>query len=60
MASDATVQMPRELPGVGVTIPLSALKAGWSVTVYTEQALATLDALRGADDVLTAAKIVLG
>ncbi len=60
VASDATVQMPRELPGVGVTIPLSALKAGWSVTVYTEQALATLDALRGADDVLTAAKIVLG
>ena len=60
VAPDATVQMPRELPGVGVTIPLSALKAGWSATVYTEQAPATLDALRGADDVLTAAKIVLG
>jgi hypothetical protein len=60
VAADATVQMPRELPGVGVTIPLSALTAGWSVTVYTEQALATLDALRGVDNVLTAAKIVLG
>ena len=60
VAPGATVQMPRELPGVGVTIPLSALKAGWSATVYTEQAPATLDALRGADDVLSAAKIVLG
>ena len=60
VAPDATVQMPRELPGVGVTIPLSALNAGWSATVYTEQAPATLDALRGDDDVLTAAKIVLG
>jgi len=60
VAPDATVQMQRELPGVGVTIPLSALKAGWSATVYTEQAPATLDALRGADDILTASKIVLG
>ena len=60
VAPDATVEMPRELPGIGVTIPLSALKAGWSATVYTEQAPATLDALRGADDVLSAAKIVLG
>lgn len=60
IASDATVEMPRELPGVGVTLPLSAVKPGWSATVYTEQAPVTLEALRGDDDILTAAKIVLG
>jgi len=60
VASDATVQIPRELPGVGLVVPLSAVKAGWSATVYTEQAPATLEALRGDDDVLTASKILLG
>ncbi len=60
VASDATVQLPRDLPGVGFSVPLSAVKAGWSATVYTAQAPVTLDAMRGDDNVLTASKIVLG
>ncbi len=60
VASDATVQLTRELPGIGVDLPLSAVKPGWSATVYTVPAPATAAALRGDDDVLTAAKVVLG
>ena len=59
VAPDAIVQLPQELPGVGLTMPLSDLKSGWAATVYTQQASATLAALRGDDAALTAAKISL-
>ena len=60
IAADATVQIPDELPGFGGIVELSAVKPGFSATVYTSPAPATLEAQRGDDDVLTAAKIVLG
>ena len=59
IAADATVQIPRELPGFGGIVPLSAVKAGVSATVYTAPARVTLAAQRGDDDILTAAMIVL-
>ena len=59
VAPDAIVQLPQELPGVGLTMPLSDLKSGWAATVHTQQASATLAALRGDDAALTAAKISL-
>ena len=59
-ASDATVQVPRELPGFSFIVPLSTVKAGMSATVYTAAARVTLGAQRGDDDILTAAMIVLG
>ena len=60
IASDATVQIPDELPGFGGIVELSAVKAGLSAKVYTTPAPVTLEAQRGDDDVLTAARITLG
>jgi hypothetical protein len=60
IASDATVRMSDRLPGISSLLDLSWVKTGMSVTVYTEQAPATLAAQRGDADALTAATIVLG
>src|SRR2546422_9636080 len=54
---DAIVQLPWDLPGPAGTMPVAALKSGWTATVYTRQAPATLAALRGDDGALTASKI---
>jgi hypothetical protein len=60
VAPDAIVQIPRDLPGFGGIVSLAEVKPGYKVTVYTALAPATLPAQRGDDDVLSAARIVLG
>jgi hypothetical protein len=60
VAPDAIVQIPRDLPGFGGIVSLDSVKPGFKVTVYTAPTPATLEAQRGDDDALSAARIVLG
>jgi hypothetical protein len=60
VAPNATVEIPRDIPGFGGIVSFASLKAGFKATVYTAPATATLPAQRGDADALSAARIVLG